>query len=122
MVSWILARYTDGPTHAANTTAGAYSAAASAQSAVHGLEERVQSLELACAGMWEMMKKITGCTDEQLVEMIREVDARDGWVDGKITVQTAGRTCPNCKRQILTKSSPKCIWCSAELPKTVFGT
>ena len=83
------------------------------------LEKRVEHLELACAGLWELLKFKLNCTDEELVNAIQTVDARDGVVDGR--AGPAAGVCPSCHRKLLTKSSNKCSWCGADLQLDPFS-
>ena len=78
---------------------------------VRSLEHRLDALELACAGMWLLLKNKYGATDDELVEAIHAVDARDGQIDGKSTPARA--VCPRCGRPALTRQSDKCLWCGA---------
>lgn len=80
------------------------------------LEHRVEALELACAGLWELLKFKLHCTDDELIAAVRAVDARDGMVDGKVTPAPA--RCPNCQRDSPVRRSPKCVWCGANLGKS----
>lgn len=80
------------------------------------LERRIESLELACAGLWTLLKEQHGYTDEALVEAVREVDLRDGVEDGKISGST--EVCPECNRKMLTRKSPNCSWCGADLARS----
>lgn len=82
------------------------------------LESRLDHLELACAGMWELLKEKNGFTDDDLVAAIIKVDSRDGNTDGKIGA--AARVCPACMRKLLSRDSPKCSWCGADLMKQPF--
>ena len=82
------------------------------------LTQRVQLLELACAGLWELLKSQHGFSDEQLLEKIHEVDARDGQVDNQIG--HAAQVCPHCNRKLLTRNPTKCAWCGGALNSTVF--
>ncbi len=77
------------------------------------LNRRIESLELACAGLWELLKAKNGYTDEELVAVIREVDLRDGKEDGR--VRPTDEKCPSCGRQLLSRKSPNCSWCGADL-------
>ncbi len=52
-------------------------------------------------------------TDEDLKEIIREVDMKDGKLDGKVAAETPG-TCPNCG-QTLQKNKNICIYCGTEI-------
>jgi hypothetical protein len=88
------------------------------------LKQRVDALELACAGLWTMLKAAHGFNDQQLKDYIQAVDAADGTVDGKITPHGGG-LCPKCGHKLLSRSSAKCLWCGAPLtsnPLTPGGT
>lgn len=82
------------------------------------LSRRVDGLELACVGLWELLKTKHGYTDEELVATIQEVDLRDGKLDGRVTKTVTN--CESCGRQLLTRRSPNCHWCGAEVPKGIF--
>ena len=84
-----------------------------AEDSSKAIELRLQSLELACAAMWTILKDKHGYTDELLVEAITEVDGRDGKVDGKIS--RAERICTHCNRKVLTRNPNKCSWCGGAL-------
>jgi hypothetical protein len=77
------------------------------------LEARLEALELACGGLWELLKTKHGYSDEELVRVIHELDARDGVMDGRVT--PLKENCPNCGRQLVTKQRKRCVWCGAEL-------
>ncbi|HTQ12076.1 MAG TPA: hypothetical protein VMI31_18580 [Fimbriimonadaceae bacterium] len=82
------------------------------------LQHRVDSLELACAALWKLLKEQHGFTDEQLKAIIQQIDAADGAADGKITNQ--GGVCPHCQHRILSRTSTKCLWCGAPLDTAPF--
>ena len=82
------------------------------------LESRIDALELACAGLWQLLKARHGYTDEEIVGFIHQVDARDGSIDGK--AGSAMQSCPACGRKIITRSRIRCVWCGAELPEEPF--
>lgn len=77
------------------------------------IKARIDALELACAGLWDLLKESAGYTDEDIAAHIRRVDARDGCVDGRIAGATA--YCPSCGKSLLTKGDRKCLWCGAEI-------
>lgn len=79
------------------------------------LNRRIEGLELACAGLWELLKAKNGYTDEELVATIREVDLRDGKEDGRVRPTDA--KCPSCGRHLLSRKSPNCSWCGADLDR-----
>jgi hypothetical protein len=82
------------------------------------LNRRIESLELACAGLWELLKTKHGYSDDELVSAVRAVDMRDGVADHKLKV--ADEICPNCGRQLLSRQSPNCSWCGADLGRIPF--
>ena len=79
------------------------------------IRSRLDALELACAGLWELLKSRAGFTDEEIAGFIREVDLRDGKLDGKDSSPSA--FCPSCSRRLLGRGHKKCLWCGAELPQ-----
>ena len=90
-----------------------------AEETVTPIEQRVQSLELACAGMWEILRDKLGVTEDELVAKIQEIDARDGRVDGKMS-GAVGAKCNSCGRQLLSRRSDHCNWCGNSLPAAPF--
>ena len=89
-----------------------------AKDSTREVTRRLDTLELACAGLWELLKTRHAYTDDELAEAIRDVDLRDGKLDGKIT-QNA-RDCPSCGRKLLLRKSPNCSWCGAAVDKGPF--
>lgn len=85
--------------------------AKTAQQRVSELEEQVERLTLACASMWELIQQKTGLTEDQLVDRITEVDARDGQVDGRLT--RGVHPCSKCGRPVPARRQ-KCLYCGAE--------
>ncbi|HVS70444.1 MAG TPA: hypothetical protein VHQ47_04230 [Phycisphaerae bacterium] len=97
-------------------TSRAYAAqetADDASSRAFSLEARLNRLTLVCAAMWELLQEKTGITPEQLGDRIRQIDLRDGKLDGKI--DRTVRTCPACGRTIAPNHA-KCMYCGKELP------
>ena len=65
---------------------------------------------------FRMLKTHAGkITDEEIAGFIREVDLRDGKLDGKDSSPSA--FCPSCSRRLLGRGHKKCLWCGAELPQ-----
>ncbi|MCW5947678.1 MAG: hypothetical protein KIT74_11690 [Fimbriimonadales bacterium] len=75
------------------------------------LEEKVEALRLGCAALWSLLSDKHGFNDQDLIDRIVEIDAADGKVDGRISVQS---TCTSCGQKILLKSRAICVWCGAE--------
>jgi hypothetical protein len=85
-----------------------------AEQTVMPVDARVHHLELACAGLWELLKTKLGATDEELIAAIQKVDEADGTRDGRVG-HSANAVCPQCGRKLLTHGSPRCSWCGADL-------
>lgn len=85
-----------------------------AEESVRSAERRIDALEMSCAALWELLKEKNGYTDAELVDVIRKLDSSDGQMDGRVASNT--RVCPQCGHKLLTRSSPKCSWCGADLP------
>jgi hypothetical protein len=83
------------------------------------LQQRVDSLELACAALWRLLKVQNGFTDEQLQALIQQIDGEDGAMDGKISRQ--GGVCPHCQHRVLSRTAGKCLWCGAPLNEGPFN-
>jgi hypothetical protein len=73
---------------------------------------RIESLELACAGLWELLKSKHGYTDEELVAAVTKIDESDGTLDGRL--RPTDETCPRCGQKLLSRKSPNCNWCGAD--------
>jgi len=89
-----------------------------AESTVMPIEQRLQALELACAGLWSLLQTKHGYTNDELIAAIHEVDGRDGQVDGKIA--HSSQMCPHCHRKLLTRNPVRCAWCGGDLGATPF--
>ncbi len=69
-------------------------------------------LALATEGIWLLLKEHYGFTDEQLAAKIREVDLRDGHIDGH-PPQSGIAHCKQCGRALM-KGAPRCVYCGTE--------
>ncbi len=79
----------------------------------HDADERIDQLLLVSAAMWELVKEKTALTDEDLVNRVAILDAKDGNADGKMTYTPT--KCPKCNRTIFPKHS-RCLYCGAPVP------
>lgn len=93
-------------------------AQSAAENAIAPIDARLDQLELACMGMWQLLKTKFDLTDAELVQVIEEIDASDGVKDGKLKGVQA--VCPSCQRKLVTRSRVRCVWCGHDLPKTAF--
>lgn len=59
--------------------------------------------------LWMLLKAEHGYTDKILADLIKEIDLRDGNLDGSVA-KSLGRPCPSCGKSISNKR-PLCIYC-----------
>ena len=84
----------------------ANSAHARAQSASRDVQSRLDSLALMNAALWSLLQERLGLTETDLANRVREIDLRDGVLDGKIAHGVAA--CPACGRTTSTRRG-RCI-------------
>ena len=114
-MSFIIDAYQQGQIAEAKTDAiQAKVEAAQYSDRVRELEITVNHMALACQAMWELLRVRVGITEEQLLAKIREVDLRDGTLDGRMTPVIVN--CPKCGKPSNTKHS-QCMYCGAAIPK-----
>lgn len=87
--------------------------ASDAREQVGSLEQRVERLSLVCEALWALVKEKTGCSDDDLVSMMAQVDLQDGSADGK--VRRDAKQCPACHRNNATRHT-RCLYCGQPLP------
>ena len=110
-------------TASAQAQADANSAKAKAaenQAEVEVLRQDVDRLLMITEALWTFLKKEHGYTDEQLSEAVKEIDLRDGQLDGR-TTQASAAPCPQCGR-VNAARRPRCIYCGTPLPVTLFAS
>lgn len=90
------------------------------QSASHIRETELQAhldrLTLVCAALWEMIKKSQNLRDKDLEDLVKDIDLRDGKLDGKMTLS---RHCENCHR-IVAARHKACLYCGGHAKKRIF--
>ena len=59
--------------------------------------------------LWMLLKAEHGYTDKVLADLIKEIDLRDGNLDGRVAKSLA-RACPSCGKPI-SKKHPFCMHC-----------
>jgi len=98
--------------------ASAENEALNAKQAVKLLEDRVDRLTLICAAVWDLLRERGKLTEQDLVERIAIMDAKDGVADGKMSRKT--RPCGKCGRPIAAQHN-KCMYCgNVEVPMSPF--
>ncbi|MEZ5384196.1 MAG: hypothetical protein R3F13_01645 [Prosthecobacter sp.] len=78
------------------------------------VQRQMARLSLACQAMWELLRDRSDLTEEDIEAKIREIDARDGQVDGRIG--TTLSDCPSCGRPTNSRRS-SCLMCGAPLKR-----
>lgn len=74
----------------------------------------VEKLFMLTEALWTILKEKHGCTDEELVRRVQEIDLRDGKLDGKVA--KVKPDCPKCSRKLMGKR-PVCLYCGAEVAR-----
>jgi hypothetical protein len=85
-------------------------------SQVARLALQVEKLTLITHALWEIVKKDTKRTDEDLVSLMTELDLQDGVLDGKI--RKPAQKCSKCGKSYQV-GRPSCIYCGTPNPKPV---
>jgi hypothetical protein len=80
---------------------------------VRWLRRVVDRLALLNRAVWELLAEASGIDEGRLEEKVREIDLRDGSLDGKAPAET--RACVSCGRTLL-QGHRRCSWCGAVDP------
>lgn len=76
---------------------------------VNEIRERLDYMSVVITAMCELLENV-GFTETVLLEKIKEVDMRDGRLDGKLQKT---KNCSSCGR-VLAEHHLTCIYCGAE--------
>ncbi|MDD2600590.1 MAG: hypothetical protein PHO37_15430 [Kiritimatiellae bacterium] len=79
----------------------------------------IEKLFMITEALWEILKHQHGYTDEQLIEMIQDIDLRDGKLDGKVSKSIERPICPECERTII-RNQARCLYCGTDAPQHPF--
>lgn len=82
------------------------------------LLRHVERLALLNQALWELIRTKLSLTDDDLEQMARQVDLRDGREDGQITAIAV--QCPSCRR-ICNSKHDRCLYCGQLFEKPIFG-
>ena len=114
-MSFIFDAYNYGQVQEAKTDAiDAKVRADQAVDRLRDLETTVNRMTLACQAMWELLRERVGINEAELLAKMKEVDLRDGTLDGRMTPVIVN--CPKCGKPSNTKHS-QCMYCGAAIPK-----
>ena len=97
---------------------GPRSDARAAASAVALMQHHVERLLMITEALWVILKEQHGYTDEDLIERVRQIDLRDGKLDGKVA-STGIKTCDSCKRPVSGRHAA-CLYCGCALGGDLF--
>ena len=98
----------------------ARSEAREAKSETELMRHDVDRLLMITEALWTFLKKEHGYSDEDLANAVKEIDLRDGQLDGRAE-QPQASPCPNCGR-INSARRSLCIYCGQPLPVTLFAS
>ena len=93
-------------------------AARRAETSTDVLQGQVDRLALAVEALWTLLRDKTGITDDELRDRIRDIDLKDGKLDGKVS--RAPSTCQACGR-VVSKRHRRCLYCGAEVDAPAIG-
>jgi hypothetical protein len=77
---------------------------------IQTLKDQIDHLSLVCEAVCELLEEI-GFNKSMLADKIKEIDLRDGKLDGKYVKKSS---CPACKRDVASRHI-KCIYCGSFL-------
>jgi len=110
-------RDTLSPSSSSADAARALTQAQNTEHRVKLLEENLAKALMICEALWELLSERTGATQEELQAKLRDVDLRDGKLDGKN--QRAARDCPACGRTVGPRRT-LCMYCGHQIASTPF--
>lgn len=73
--------------------------------------KQLDKLGLVCQAMWTLLQERTGLTEQDLLARVRELDLKDGALDGKSTKPPVD--CPKCGSKMSRKFN-RCLFCGEE--------
>ncbi|HQA57766.1 MAG TPA: hypothetical protein PK033_07800 [Acetivibrio sp.] len=90
-----------------------------AKDAINPGRDPIERQMIISEAIWELLKEKTGLTDNDLVRKVREIDLRDGVLDGRAR-SGPPKACPKCGKN-MDKGSSTCIYCGHNVPADVFS-
>lgn len=78
----------------------------------------IEKLFMITEAIWNILKEKHGYADEDLIQMVQDIDLRDGQLDGKVAKQP-NPPCSQCGR-VLMGSHPVCLYCGAVSTRAPF--
>jgi hypothetical protein len=112
--------YSQAAAQAQSSASDAQQSAREAKTETELLRHDVDRLLLITEALWTILKKAHGHSDDELVNLVKEIDMRDGRLDGRAP-KAPPQTCPSCSRMNSGKQT-RCLYCGQPLPVTLFGS
>jgi len=81
---------------------------------IRDLQDQVDQLSLVCSAMCELLEEI-GFNKEMLIHKVREIDLRDGKLDGKLAITNV---CGSCNRTLASRHI-RCMYCGSRVKAKV---
>ena len=97
----------------------AKSKAVSVQREIGLLRGEIERLMMITEALWVILKEELNYDDAALIERIRQIDLRDGKLDGRVSTKTRPQQCAKCNRPV-SKRRPVCPYCGAPVAKLPF--
>lgn len=103
---------------ASGSASSAKDAATDAKWMARDVQRKLDALLLTNMAMWSILEEKLGVTEDELTQRVREIDLRDGKVDGRLVRDAV--ECPKCKR-VMSARHQRCMYCGEEaLTKRAF--
>ena len=119
---WELYQY--GRIHEASANADAARSAArtnesdlrDVRGTVDRLERQVERLTLASLALAEILRDRMGVKQDEIEAVVRDIDLRDGKLDGKLSQPMQVKRCEGCER-VNGPQRHSCLYCGKGLPQ-----
>jgi len=72
------------------------------------LEDNIDRLTLITQALWELLQNKIGIKEFELINLVEEIDLRDGKLDGKMSKPL--QKCSKCKQSVSVKTNV-CFYC-----------
>ena len=86
---------------------------AAAQRDIRELNNRLERLRSACGALWALLQENTSLTEQDLINKMAAMEARDAVTGGKLA--RPARICVDCGRAVPPRVT-KCMYCATVQP------
>lgn len=105
-------------TQAALSAQQASSDASATRTKTTMLQADIERLFMITEALWTILKQERGYSDEDLIQKIKDIDLKDGKLNGKVDRQP-NAACPQCGRTLLGTHSV-CLYCGTAVMRDPF--